>query len=252
MRNAAFKRCGVILVTVLSMHLMLQILIAFSSSLPPPHDGVATLRERWGKGEAKGAFAEGNHRVHKNAPPPHNGTGLIVTVILIGHSRPAGLLSSLASVQAAVVPAGMTVHLHICVDGNDTAVGAVARGDHDWAEAGRGELTYVQRGASFGLAKHITLCWEDPQAEEWALFLEDDVVIATDAFVAFQEAVHIRDNSPMEGNITGVALHDQRVNQFCWGGDVEKMQCPAIARLCTSSAKGMISDTVSAAGAFKC
>jgi len=81
----------------------------------------------------------------------------------------------------------------------------------------------VQRGASFGLARHITLCWEDPQEEEWALFLEDDVVIARDAFVAFQEAVRIRENSPWEGNIVGVALHDQRVNQFCWSGDVEKM-----------------------------
>jgi len=136
MRNAAFKRCGVILVTLLSIHLMIHILLSFSSSLPSPRDGGATLRERWGKVEGKGAagdaFAERKYRVPKNATPPRHGAGLIVTVILIGHSRPAGLLSALASVQAAVVPAGMTVHLHICVDGNDTAVGAVARGVQDY------------------------------------------------------------------------------------------------------------------------
>ena len=85
-------------VLLLAMHSMVHILLSCLAYLPSPRGGGATLRERWGKVDRWGKDAFGiQHRVPKKAT--RHGTGLVVTVILIGHSRPAGLLSALASVQ---------------------------------------------------------------------------------------------------------------------------------------------------------
>jgi len=150
----------------------------------------------------KDSYTVGNHGVTKRksnitknseAGPPNHGAGLIVTnVIIIGHVKPDGMRATLSSVQDAVVPEDMTINLHICVDGNNTEVGALAKRFSEgigWKGRGRGEVSYVQRGVSHGLVKHITHCWESPNKDEWALFLEDDVTIAKVAFLALKEAI---------------------------------------------------------------
>jgi len=168
------------------------------------HHGVTTRKSN---------ITQHRHLAHKKPPPPStsvHGAGLIVTnVIIIGHVRPDGMRATLSSVHDAVVPEDMTINLHICVDGNDTEVGALAKGFAEgsgWHGRGRGKVSYVQRGVNYGLAKHITHCWESPNKDEWALFLEDDVTIAKDAFLALREAILIRENSELD-NIVGIALH---------------------------------------------
>ena len=43
------------------------------------------------------------------------------------------------------------------------------------------------------------------------------------AFLAMKEAIIIRQKG--KNNFVGIALHDARVNQYCWSGVVIKMDC---------------------------
>jgi len=173
---------------------------------------------------------------------PGENDGSNLRIIAIGCNRVDGLLRTLNSVKESDVPVGAT--LHICVDGcGIQEVASVAR-DFHWPF---GEKILTIREEPFGLAKHITHCWENPQKDQWALFLEDDVIIDRFAFSAFSEAVQIREKHGHSSKIVSIALHDVRVNQYCWRDRIKKKPCPSIHELCQTD-----SDTWSTSGALLC
>ena len=168
--------------------------------------------------------------------------GTNLRIIVVGCNRAAGLLRTLNSVKESNVPYGTT--LQICVDGcNIPKVSYVAR-DFHWPY---GEKILTLREKSFGLSKHITNCWENPQKDHWALFLEDDVIIDRFAFAAFSEAIQIRKNHEHSSKIVSIALHDMRVNQYCWRHRIKKKPCPCIYELCETE-----SNTWSQIGTLLC
>ena len=149
--------------------------------------------------------------------------GINLRIIVIGCKRAADLSRTLNSVKESDVPFGAT--LHICIDGcNIAQVASIAR-DFRWPY---GEKMVTLREKSFGLSKHITNCWENPQKDHWALFLEDDVIIDRFAFAAFSEAVQIRKNHGHSSKIVSIALHVMRVNQYCWKHQMKMRPCPCI------------------------
>ena len=153
--------------------------------------------------------------------------GINLSIIVIGCNRAAGLLRTLQSVKGSNVPFGAT--LHICIDGcNIPQVASIAR-DFRWPY---GEKMVTLREKSFGLSKHITNCWKNPQKDQWALFLEDDVILDRFAFAAFSEAFQIRKNHGHSSKIVSIALHDMRVNQYCWKHQIKTKPCPCIHGLC--------------------
>ena len=154
-----------------------------------------------------------------NAPPSPDD----ITIIAIGCSRPDGLLRTLNSAKALHDLPSKT-KLHICVDGcpgNDN-VRMVAQ-SFEWPF---GEMHVTLRESPFGLARHITSCWKDPEPNQWALFLEDDCILSPHAFTAFQEARQIRSQHPRRDQIIGIAMHDSRVNQYCWKDHVSQSYHP--------------------------
>mmetsp|Transcript_37481 Transcript_37481/g.112401 ORF Transcript_37481/g.112401 Transcript_37481/m.112401 type:complete len:928 (-) Transcript_37481:116-2899(-) len=150
-------------------------------------------------------------------------------IVAIGCSRPHGLVKALTSARKAV-PVGEQVSLDICIDGcGNEEVAAVARQFH-WPH---GEKHFLIRSPpGLGLAKHIVGCWPDPRPGEWALFIEDDVILSPYAFAAYREALVIRARHAVPGNIFGIALHDSRVNQYCWKTHGRRVACPRIQTQC--------------------
>lgn len=156
-----------------------------------------------------------------------------LTIIAIGCSRPDGLLRTLNSAKA-LHDLPIFTKLHVCIDGcsGNDKVQEVAE-SFEWTY---GEKRVTRRESPFGLAKHITSCWEDPKPDEWALFLEDDCILSPHAYTAFQEARQIRSQHNRRDQIIGIAMHDSRVNQFCWKDRVSQSSpaCPEIKEECST------------------
>ena len=156
-----------------------------------------------------------------------------LTIIAIGCSRPDGLLKSLNSAKA-LHDLPLSTKLHICIDGcsgNDNVVEVA-----DSFEWPFGEKRITRRDRPFGLSHHITSCWEEPKPNDWALFLEDDCILSPHAFSAFQEARLIRSQHPRKDQIIGIAMHDSRVNQYCWKDFVSQSSpaCPELKEECST------------------
>ena len=155
-----------------------------------------------------------------------------VTVIVIGYNRPKSLKRVLSSLERVIIPKdNLNVNLKICLDGSDKATYQVAS-SHKRTKWFNGKFVLFQREKNYGLAKHITSCWDHPQSKEWALILEDDVVVSPQIFHAFLEALHVRGKISNGRAIQGIAMHGQRVNQYCWKGFVKRNLCSKIHSEC--------------------
>jgi hypothetical protein len=183
-------------------------------------------------------FALPASSVGDNSPGLHSN----LTIIAIGCNRPEGILRTLNSVKGGNVPHGAA--LHICIDACGVPEVEEVAKEFEWPY-GKKEITVRQE--RFGLSKHIASCWENPLPGQWALFVEDDLVVAPHAFSAFAEALAIRAEHEHASNIVGIGLHDARVNQYCTNGRMHSMPCPDIQKLCNTT-----TETYSILGSLMC
>jgi len=153
-----------------------------------------------------------------------------IKVIVIGYNRLDGLQRLIESLEETKIPSQkLNVHLHICLDGGaDVDVQSFAS-TYKTVNPGFRNYSYLARDENYGLAQHITSCWDSPEEndDEWALFLEDDTTVQPMIFHAFLEALELR--SP---GIQAIAMHGQRVNQYCWKNHVRRYNCPEIFNEC--------------------